>query len=103
MEIKDIVFEPHSDMSAYDIDLVRQHDELIKQDSYDNATALLNNSNYNKGFRASLLNSFQNKLRKFEEFLLNEFVADDDTYYSYDEPTIEFMEENNYTWWIQPY
>lgn len=103
MEIKDIVFEPHSDMSAYDIDLVKQHDELIKQKSYDDATALLNNNEYDKGFRASLLNAFQNKLRKFEEFLLNEFVADDDTYYSYDEPTIEFMEENNYTWWIQPY
>ena len=103
MEIKDIVFEPHSDMSAYDIDLVRQHDELIKQKSYDDATALLNNNEYNKGFRASLLNSFQNKLRKFEEFLLNEFVADDDEYYSFTEPTIEFMEENNYTWWIQPY
>ena len=103
MEIKDIVFEPHSDMSIDDIALVKQHDNLIKQTSYDNATALLNNSNYNKGFRASLLNSFQNKLRKFEEFLLNEFAAEDDEYYSYEEPTAEFMEENNYIWWIQPY
>ena len=101
MEIKDIVFEPHSDMSSDDIELVKQHDDLIKQTSYDNATALLNNSNYNKGFRASLLNSFQNKLRKFEEFLLNEFVADDDTLYKFTEPTAEEME--NKTWWIQPY
>lgn len=101
MEIKDIVFEPHSDMSIDDIELVKQHDDLIKQSSYDNATALLNNSNYNKGFRASLLNSFQNKLRKFEEFLLNEFVADDDTLYKFTEPTEEEME--NKIWWIQPY
>lgn len=101
MEIKDIVFEPHSDMSSDDIELVKQHDDLIKQSSYDNATALLNNSNYNKGFRASLLNSFQNKLRKFEEFLLNEFVADDDTLYKFTEPTEEEM--GNRTWWIQPY
>ena len=101
MEIKDIVFEPHSDMSSDDIELVKQHNDLIKQTSYDNATALLNNSNYNKGFRASLFNSFQNKLRKLEEFLLNEFVADDDTLYKFTEPTAEEMK--NKTWWIQPY
>lgn len=101
MELRDIVFEPHSDMSAYDIDLVKQHDELIKQKSYDDATALLNNNEYNKGFRASLLNSFQNKLRKFEEFLLNEFVADDDTLYKFTEPSEQEMEGKQ--WWIQPY
>ena len=91
MELRDIVFEPHSDMSADDIDLVLQHDSLISQKSYDNATALLNNNKYEKGFRASLFNSFQNKLRKFEEFLLNEFVAENDEYYKFTEPSESFL------------
>lgn len=100
---RDIVFEPHNDMSADDINIVQQHDNLIKQNSYDDATALLNSNKYTKGFRASLFNSIQNKMRKLEEFLLNEFVAESDELYSFEEPTIEFMEENNYTYWIQPY
>ena len=101
MELRDIVFEPHRDMSADDIDLVLQHDSLISQKSYDNATALLNNNKYEKGFRASLFNSFQNKLRKFEEFLLNEFVAENGEYYKFTEPSEEEMEGKQ--WWIQPF
>lgn len=101
MELRDIVFEPHNDMSADDKDIVTQHDNLIKQNSYDNATAFLNSNNYKKGFRASMFNSIQNKMRKIEEYLLNEFVAGEDEYYKFTEPTDDEMEGK--TWWIQPY
>ena len=103
MEQKDIVFEPHNDMSAEDIEIVNQHKNLINTGNYSDATTLLDNNDYQKGFRASLFNSIQNRLRSVQEYLLNQFVADDDEYYSYEEPTAEFMEENNYIWWIQPY
>ena len=103
MEQKDIVFEPHNDMSAEDIEIVNQHKNLINTGNYSDATTLLDNNDYQKGFRASLFNSIQNRLRSVQEYLLNQFVADDDEYYSYEEPTEEFMEENNYIWWIQPY
>lgn len=101
MNLRDIVFEPHSDMSADDIELVKQHDNFIKQNRFDDATALLNNNNYQRGFRASIFNSIQNKIRMLEEFLLNEFVAEDDELYKFTEPTDEEMEGK--TWWLQPY
>lgn len=100
MEIKDIVFEPHNDMNADDADIVRQHDNLIKK-SFNDAAGLLNNKNYAKGFRAALFNSIQNKLRKLEEFLLNEFVAYKDEYYSYEEPDESQMEGK--VFWMQIY
>lgn len=103
MELKDIVFEPHNDMSAEDIEIVTQHKNLIDSGNYSDATTLLDDNNYQKGFRASLFNSIQNKIRTLQEYLLNEFVADEDSYYSYDEPDAEFMEENGYKFWIKPY
>ena len=103
MELKDIVFAPHNDMEIDDINILSEHENLIKQNRYDDATALLNNENYTKGFRASLFNSIQNKLRKVQEHILNEHVAESDEYYSYEEPSSEFMEENNYTFWMKIY
>ena len=44
MELKNIVFEPHSDMSADDIDLVKQHDNLIKQKTIVDLRNILNNA-----------------------------------------------------------
>lgn len=101
MELKDVVFSPHNDMSAEDTEIVTQHKNLIGAGNYSDATTLLDNNDYQKGFRASLFNSIQNKIRSVQEYLLNEFVADDDTYYSFTEPTNEQM--NGKTWWIQPY
>lgn len=101
MEIKDIVFEPHNDMEIDDLNTSIQHDNLIKQYKFDDATALLNNANYEKGFKASLFNSIQNKIRTVQEYVLNEFVAEEDEYFSYEEPSEELME--NKTWWIQLY
>ena len=103
MEQKDIVFEPHNDMGAEDIEIVNQHKNLINTGNYSGATTLLDNNDYQKGFRASLFNSIQNKIRKLQLYLLNEFVANDDEYFSDTEPDITFMEENGYTHWIQPW
>lgn len=101
MELKDIIFSPHNDMSAEAAEIVIQHKNLIETENYDDATTLLDNNNYQKGFRASLFNSIQNKIRTVQEYLLNKFIAEDDEYYSYTEPTEEQMEGK--TWWIQPY
>ncbi len=101
MELKDVVFSPHNDMSAEDTEIVTQHKNLIDTGSYSDATTLLDSNNYQKGFRASLFNSIQNKIRTVQEYLLNEFAANDDEYYSYTEPTDEQMEGK--TWWIQLY
>ena len=103
MKLSELTFVPHSDVGANEIDIVNQHKNLIDTGNYSDATTLLDNNDYQKGFRASLFNSIQNRLRSVQEYLLNQFVADDDEYYSYEEPTAEFMEENNYIWWIQPY
>lgn len=101
MEIKDILFEPHNDIEIDDLNISLQHDNLIKQNKFDDATALLNNENYLKGFRASIFNSIQTKIRTIQEYLLNKFIAEDDEYFSYEEPSEEEM--GNKTWWIQPY
>ena len=101
MELKDMIFTPHNDMGAEDTDIVTQHKNLIDSGNYSDATTLLNDNDYQKGFRASLFNSIQNKIRTLQEYLLNELVADEDEFYSYDEPTAEQMEGK--TFWIKPY
>ena len=101
MELKDIVFSPHNDMSNEDTDIVTQHKNLIDSGNYSDATTLLNDNDYQKGFRASLFNSIQNKIRTLQEYLLNEFAANEDEFYSYDEPTAEQMDGK--TFWIKPY
>lgn len=103
MNINDMIFEPYNDMGIDDIKIVTQHKNLISEKKYSDATTLLNDSNYKKGIRASLLNSTQNKIRKLQEYLLNEFVAENDEYYSFEEPDIDFMNKNGYKFWVQPY
>lgn len=101
MKMKDIIFAPHNDIEANDMNIVLEHENLIKEYNYSGATTLLDNSDYKKGFRASLFNSIQNKIRELQLYLLNEFVAEDDEVYKLTEPTDEEMNEK--TWWIQPY
>lgn len=103
MEEKDIKFVPLSDVGANDLDIINEHKNLIDNGNYSDATALLENESFNKGVRASLFNSFQNKLRQLELYFLNEFVANDDEYFSIEEPNETFMEENGYTHWLQPW
>ena len=70
MNTEDIRFTPHSDMSIDGRTIVNQHQNLIKNNQLSDATALLNNNNYNKGFRASLFNNMQDKVRMIQEYLL---------------------------------
>ena len=101
MELKDVVFEPHNDMSADNMEIVTQHDKLIKENKFSDATTLLDEGDYQEGFRAPLFNGIQNKIHKIQEHLLNKFVSDKDEYYSYDEPSTDFMVEHGYKYWCK--
>lgn len=99
----DLRFNPHSDMAIEDIEIVEQHNNLIKNKKFSDATTLLDNNDYQKGFRASLFNNIQNKIRMLQTYLLNKFVASKEEYYSFDEPNADFMDEHGYKFWIKPY
>lgn len=103
MEERDFIFVPHSDVGTFEIDVVNQHDNLINEGSYNDATALLETESFNRGVRASFLNSMQDKLRKLQLYFLNEFVAEKDEYFSDTEPDTEFMQQNGYTHWLKPW
>lgn len=103
MNQDDLNFTPHSDAGAKEIETIIEHKNLIENNQYSDATALLNNKDYKLGVRASLLNSIQNKIRKVELYFLNEFVAEKDEYFSIEEPDINFMKENGYSHWIKPW
>lgn len=103
MDRTDLNFAPHSDAGAKEIKTINEHKNLIKNNQYSDATALLDNNDYQLGVRASLLNSIQNKIRMVELYFLNEFVAEKDEYFSIEEPEINFMKENGYSHWIKPW
>lgn len=102
MEEQDITFVPHSDVGLFDIDVVNQHNNLIKEGKYSDAIALLDNENFTKGVRASLLNSIQDKIRELQLYFLNKYVAGKDEYFSFTEPDADFMDENGYIHWLKP-
>ena len=100
MKLADIVFSPHNDMDANDLDIVKAHEKLINQRRFSSAVSTLNQNSYNNGFRAELLNKIQNKIRNFQIYLLNEFVAKPDELFSYTEPTDSQMDGKLF--WIKP-
>lgn len=100
MDINDLRFIPHSDMGINDADIVNQHSILIKNKKFDDASSLLD-SNYKKGFVASLFNHIQNKIREIQLYLMNKVIAEPDEIYSDSEPTEEEMEGKKF--WIKPY
>ncbi|MGN0432810.1 MAG: hypothetical protein ACI4EQ_10695 [Lachnospiraceae bacterium] len=101
MELNDILFTPHSDAGIADEDTLTQHKNFIENGEFTNASALLDDSGFSKGCRASFFNSLQNKIRRLQLYLLNEFVASSDEFYSDTEPTEEEM--NGKTIWIKPW
>lgn len=101
MNRSDFAFKPHSDMSADKKDIVIRHNDKIRKKQYRASTALLETNHYQDGFRASLFNCIQNKIRSLQIYLLNEFNAEPDELYSLSEPTAEQMKGKNF--WIQPY
>lgn len=100
MTKEDLKFTPHSDMTLQDIETVISHSNLIDNGKFSDATTLLNNNGYEKGFRASLFNSIQNKLREIQIYLLNK-TAKPDEFYSVEEPSETDMEGKSF--WIQVY
>lgn len=100
MELQDIVFTPHNDAGADEIGIINKHNNLIKQENFSDATALLDNNDFSKGFRASLFKSIEKKIQNVQVYLLNK-TAEPDELYSIDEPTEIQMEGK--TFWIQPY
>lgn len=103
MELNDLKFTPHSDIGAKEIDIIKQQEQLIQNGNYSDATTLLDNENVDKGVRASFLNSIQNKVRNLQLYMLNEAEQKQDTYYSDTEPSMDFMDENEYLFWSQPF
>ena len=99
MTQKNISFVPHSDMDIQDAPLVEQHKNLIARNKLSEASSLLDNAGYNKGFRAAICNAIQNKLREIQIYLLNKSAAANE-YYSITEPTDKEMEGK--TFWLQP-
>lgn len=101
MNISDFAFKPHSDMDADSQNVIVQHGNEIRKKNYSEAVNILDKNNYKNGFRASLFNDIQSKIRRFQVYLLNEFNAEPDEFYSLTEPTQEQMQGKKF--WIQPY
>lgn len=93
----DIKFRPHSDMSISDQTIVNQHQNLIKNNQLSDATALLNDNGYDKGFRASLFNNMQDKVRMIQEYLLTKEDEKKEEIISSAEPT------EDYAFWLVDY
>ena len=102
MEEKDFSFVPHGDIGANELEVVKQHKNLINNNQYSDATALLDNENIQKGARASLFNSLKEKIKTLQLYFLNQYVATEEDYFATEEPTAEFMNENGYKFWIEP-
>lgn len=101
MNRSDFSFQPHSDMNADSESVVRRHAEKIKEKCYSAAVSILDESGYQDGFRASLFQSLQDRIRRFQIYIMNQFNDDPDIYFSLNEPTPEQMEGKKF--WIQPY
>ena len=101
MKKEELRFIPHSDTSIAEVDIIKQHNNLIQEGKYEEAITILNDNQFVKGMRASLFNSIVEKIRKIQLYLLNEFVAESYEYFSDTEPTDEEM--GNKTIWVQPW
>lgn len=94
-------FEPYSDITISDSDVLSEHKNLINQYKYTEATEKVNNDATlnKKGFRSSFFNAIENKIKDFQVYLLNKNASPED-YYSLTEPTAEEMENKKF--WIRP-
>ena len=101
MTKEELLFVPQSDMEIDDLSTVTQHQNLINNNKFSDATTLLDNESYHKGFRASLFNLMQNKIRMIQQFLLDKETSGSIEVYSSTEPTTEEMGDK--TFWVSPY
>lgn len=96
-------FKPtlHNDISIDESEIYTKHSNLIKRRAYEEATALLDENNID-GIRASLFNSWENKLNYLDELLRKkEFKSP--YYYSQspEEPTADEFKDKSM--WSQIY
>lgn len=98
MNTEDLKFTPHSDMSIEDTELINEYVTLINNGNFDDATALLESNGYDKGFRASIFNGIQNRIRTIQEYLLNKGDAEGDEVISSTEPS-----DSNKQFWMKDY
>lgn len=93
----DLKFIPHSDMGIGDVAIVNQHNNLIKNKQFSDATNLLDNNDYQKGFRASPFNYMQEKINIIQNYLLTKEKVESNEIYSEIEPS------KDKDFWIMPY
>lgn len=98
----DFKFVPMSETKALDMPIIEEHQKLIDDGKYTDAVKLLDDNNYQSGFRASIFNAIRERLLKIASFVLN-LTADSEEYYSTEEPDPAFMKENGKIFWIQLY
>lgn len=96
-------FKPYNDVALSDMDAITEHNNLINQFKYAEATQkIINNGSLKtKGLRSSFFNLIENKIRELQLYCLNK-TAEPQLYYSFEEPDLEFMREQNKTFWIKP-
>lgn len=97
----ELSFVPHSDMGLHDAAIVLAHKDMIDSNHLTEATALLEQENYQKGYRASLFCSMEQKLQMIQLHLLNKGFKEAEEYISDTEPVPE--EIGNRIFWISPY
>ncbi len=97
----EISFVPHSDMELEDVSVVLAHKNLIGNNHLGEATALLEQENYQKGYRAALFRSIEQKLQTIQLHLLNKGLKEIEEYISDTEPTSEEIGERAF--WVSPY
>ena len=66
-------------MDVHDVNTVEQHKNLIARNRFSEAASLLDNTSRQKGFRAAIFNTLQNKLREIQIYLLNKTAAPTNT------------------------
>lgn len=101
MEKEDFYFVPRSDAGVSDLDIITQHDNLIKNGRFTEAVALLDNNQFEKGVRASLIESIKTKLQNMQTYLLNDYTAIQYAHISETEPTDEEMGTKMF--WVKPW
>lgn len=92
--------DPISDTSISDKKMIEEHNRKLNTFHYSDAVNYLNDNNFHRGFRASVFNSLEDKIKKIQVYLLNKYVAASDELYSVDEPSKEQMQGKAF--WVQP-
>ena len=91
MDYNDIIFDPLSDTGVNELELINEHNELLKNNKFSDASNLM--SMTEKGFNAVLFNDMHNRLRKLGTST-KEYVAEKSEYYSNNEPNTDEMPED---------